>query len=113
MRELFNGVRYVMRAGCPWRYLPGDLPPWEAVYQQMQRWIKAECFEALVHDVRELLRVAKGKKAQPTAVIMDGRTLRSTPESGHRAGFDGHKMTKGSKVHIAVDTLGHLARTAW
>lgn len=74
----------------------------------MQRWIKAECFEAIVHDVREMLRVAQGRKAQPTAVIMDGRTLRSTPESGHRAGFDGHKQTKGSKVHIAVDTLGHL-----
>ena len=108
LRDLFNGVRFVVRTGCPWRYLPGDMPPWEAVYQQMQRWIKAECFEALVHDVRELLRVAKGKKSQPTAVIMDGRTLRSTPESGHRAGFDGHKKTNGSKVHIAVDTLGHL-----
>ena len=77
-----------------WRYLPNDLPPWSAVYQQMQRWIKAECFEAIVHDVRELLRVAKGKQAQPTAVIMDGRVLRSTPESGQRAGFDKHKMTK-------------------
>ena len=94
LRDLFDAVRFVVRTGCPWRYLPGDMPPWEAVYQQMQRWIKAECFEAIVHDVRELLRVAKGKQSQPTAVIMDGRTLRSTPESGHRAGFDKHKMTK-------------------
>lgn len=108
LRELFNSLRYVVRAGCPWRYLPNDLPPWETVYQQMQRWIKAECFEAIVHDLREVLRVAQGRNAQPTAAIMDGRTLRSTPESGHRAGFDGHKTTKGSKVHIAVDTLGHL-----
>ena len=108
LRELFNGVRYVVRTGCPWRYLPGDLPPWEAVYQQMQRWIKAECFEAIVHDLREMLRVAQGRDAAPSAVILDSRTLRSTPESGHRAGFDGHKKTKGSKVHVAVDTLGHL-----
>ena len=108
LRELFNGVRYVMRTGCPWRYLPGDLPPWEAVYQQMQRWIKAECFEAIVHDLRELLRVAQGRGAAPSAAILDSRTLRSTPESGHRAGFDGHKKIKGSKVHVAVDTLGHL-----
>ena len=108
LRELFNGVRYVVRTGCPWRYLPGDLPPWEAVYQQLQRWIKAECFEAIVHDLRETLRVAQGRNAAPSAVILDSRTLRSTPESGHRAGFDGHKKTKGSKVHVAVDTLGHL-----
>jgi transposase len=108
LRELFNGVRYVVRTGCPWRYLPGDLPPWEAVYQQMQRWIKAECFEAIVHDLREMLRVAQGRDAAPSAMILDSRTLRSTPESGHRAGFDGHKKTKGSKVHVAVDTLGHL-----
>ena len=108
LRELFNGVRYVVRTGCPWRYLPGDLPPWEAVYQQMQRWIKAECFEAIVHDLRETLRVAQGRDAAPSAAILDSRTLRSTPESGHRAGFDGHKKTKGSKIHVAVDTLGHL-----
>ena len=72
------------------------------------RWINAGCFEAIVHDLGELLRVAQGKEAQPTAVVLDGRTLRSTPESGARAGFDGHKKTKGSKVHIAVDTLGYL-----
>lgn len=74
----------------------------------MQRWIKAECFAAIVHDLREMLRVAQAREAQPTAAIMDSRTLRSTPESGHRAGFDGHKRTKGSKVHLAVDTLGNL-----
>ncbi len=108
LREVFDGARYVIRTGCAWRYLPGDFPPWEAVYQQLHRWIKAECFEAMVHDLREVLRVAQGRDAQPTAAIMDSRTLRSTPESGQRAGFDGHKKTKGSKVHIAVDTLGHL-----
>ena len=62
----------------------------------------------IVHDLRQIIRVAEGKEPEPTAVIMDGRTLRSTPESGHRAGYDGHKKTKGSKVHLAVDTLGLL-----
>ena len=62
----------------------------------------------MVHDLRALLRTAEGRDPDPTAVILDGRTLRSTPESGHRAGYDGHKRTKGSKVHAAVDTLGHL-----
>ena len=47
MRQMFNAVRYVVRAGCPWRMLPNDLPPWESIYQQAQRWIKAGCFEAM------------------------------------------------------------------
>ena len=78
------------------------------MHQQAQRWIKAGCFEARAHDLREVLRVAAEKPAQPSAVILDGRTLQSTPESGHRAGYDGYKRKKGSKGHAAVDTLGHL-----
>src|ERR1700728_3172736 len=108
MRALFNAVRYMVRAGCPWRMIPNDLPPWQAVHQQAQRWIKAGCFEAMGHDLRQVLRMLADKKEEPSAVILDGRTLQSTPESGNRAGYDGYKRKKGSKVHAAVDTLGHL-----
>jgi transposase len=108
LREIFNGLRWLVRAGAPWRLLPHDLPPWEAVYQQTQRWLAAGCFEAIVHDLREMLRQAQGRKARPRAVIFDGRTLQSSCESGVRAGYDGYKRKKGSKVHMAVDTLGHL-----
>ena len=108
LREVFNALRYLVRTGCSWRYLPNDLPPWAAVYQQSQRWITAGCFEAIVHDLRALLRLARGRNPEPSAAIFDGRTLQSTPESGGRAGYDGHKRKKGSKVHMAVDTLGHL-----
>jgi transposase len=83
-------------------------PPWQNVYQQAQRWIKACSFEAMAHDLRELARLARGRNAQPSAAILDGRTLQSSPESGGRAGYDGYKRRKGSKAHIAVDTLGHL-----
>jgi len=108
LREVFNGLRWIVRTGAQWRWLPHDLPPWQIVYQQAQRWIKAGSFELLVHDLRELLRLAAGRKEQPTAAILDSRTLQSTPESGDRAGYDGAKRRKGSKVHLAVDTLGHL-----
>lgn len=108
LREVFNALRWLVRAGAPWRLLPNDLPPWPAVHQQTQRWIAAGCFEAIVHDLRAVLRQADGRAPQPTAVILDGRTLQSTPESGHRAGYDGHKRKKGSKIHAAVDTIGHL-----
>jgi len=88
--------------------MPHDLPPWETVYQQTQRWLKAGVFEEMIHDLRVLLRLSKDRSSEPTAAILDSRTLRSTPESGHRGGYDGHKGKKGSKVHAAVDTLGHL-----
>ncbi len=108
LREVFNGLRWVVRTGSPWRYMPHDLPPWEAVYQQTRRWLQAGVFEAVVHDLRVLLRLSKSRAPEPTAAILDSRTLRSTPESGSRRGYDGAKRKKGSKVHAAVDTLGHL-----
>jgi len=108
LREVFDAVRYVARSGCAWRMVPGDLPPWAAVYQQFRRWLDAGVFEALVADVQLIVRVWAGRKGQPTAICIDSRTLQSTPESGGRAGYDGAKRRKGSKVHIAVDTLGHL-----
>jgi len=62
----------------------------------------------MAHDLRKVLRLLAEREAAPTAVIYDGRTLQSTPESGARAGYDGYKRKRGSKVHAAVDTLGHL-----
>lgn len=108
LREVFNALRWVVRTGAQWRWLPHDLPPWPVVYQQTQRWLRAGVFEDLVHDLRAVLRLAEGRNEAPSAVILDGRTLQSSPESGARAGYDGAKKRRGSKVHIAVDTLGNL-----
>lgn len=94
--------------GASWRMMPHDLPPWPVIYQQMQRWLAAKVFEELVYDLRSVLRIAEGRQEMPTAAIFDSRTLQSTPESGSRAGYDGAKRRKGNKVHLAVDTLGHL-----
>ena len=108
LRDQFDALRYVVKTGCQWDFLPHDFPPWTAVYQQARRWVAAGVFEAIAHDLRMILRLVAEREAQPTAVILDARTLRSTPASGGRAGYDGAKKTKGSKVHLAVDTLGHL-----
>ena len=108
LRAVFNALRWLVRSGAHWRMMPHDFPPWAAVYQQMQRWLRAGCFEAMVHDLRVLLREHAGREGQPSAIILDSRTMQSTPESGARAGYDGAKRRKGAKVHAAVDTLGHL-----
>jgi len=108
LREVFNARRWIVRTGAQWRLLPHDLPPWPAVYQQARRWLAARCFEAQVDDLRLLLRALAGRRPAPTAAILDSKTLQSSPESGGRAGYDGHKRKRGSKLHAAVDTLGHL-----
>src|SRR5262249_28329641 len=108
LREVFNGLRYLIKSGASWRMIPHDLPPWIIVYQQTRRWLEAGTFDALVADLRLLLRLHTGRSGQPSAVTLDSRTIQSTPQSGARAGYDGHKRRKGSKVHAAVDTLGQL-----
>jgi len=108
LREVFNGLRYIVRTGVQWRFMAHDLPPWHTIYQQTQRWLKAGLFEDIVHDLRMLMREIDGRNPHPSAAILDSRTVQSSPESGQRAGYDGHKRRKGSKVHIAVDTLGQL-----
>jgi transposase len=108
LREVFNGLRWMTKGGATWRMVPHDLPPWHAIYDQTRRWFNAGVFDAVVQDFREFLRMTQGKEKDPSAVIFDGRTLQSTPESGARAGYDGHKKKRGSKVHMAVDTIGHL-----
>ena len=108
LREVFNALRWMVRTGAQWRMMPNHFPPWWTVYQQTRRWLAAGAFEAMVHDLRVLLRLGDERAPDPTAVILDARTLQSTPESGHRAGYDGHKKKKGSKLHMVVDTLGHL-----
>lgn len=78
LREVFNALRWLARAGAAWRMLPNDLPPWPVVYQQFRRWEEAGCFEALVSDMRSIIRTAEGRCGQPSAVILDGRTLQSS-----------------------------------
>jgi transposase len=107
-RDVFDALRWLVKTGAEWRSMPHDFPPWSAVYQQARRWLAAGCFEATAHDPRGLLRPAEGRTAAPSAAILDGRTIQSTPESGARAGYDGHKRRNGSKVHTAADALGHL-----
>ena len=107
-REVFNAMRWIVRTGSQWRYMPHDLPPWQAVYQQTQRWFAAGVFDAMTQDLRRILRILAGRQEEPSAAIFDSRTLQCTPESGDRAGYDGAKKKNGSKVHMAVDTLGYL-----
>src|SRR5215212_2609171 len=74
LREVFNALRWLVRAGAAWRLLPHDLPPWPTVYQQTQRWLAAGVFEAMVDDLRAVLRLLDGREEEPSAIIIDSRT---------------------------------------
>ncbi|MGQ9483342.1 MAG: IS5 family transposase [Chloroflexus sp.] len=108
LRDVANGLRSMLRTGAPWRMLPTDVPPRPVVDHQTRRWLTAGVVAQMVHDVRMLVRDITDRTPQPRAVIVDSRTLQSTPASGGRAGDDGHIWRNGSTVHLAVDTLGHL-----
>jgi transposase len=108
LREVFNGMRYVVRGGQPWRMMPNDLPPWAAVYQQAQRWIAAGVFEAMTQDLRRILRLLDGRARSRRRRSSTAARSSRRPRAAGRAGYDGAKRRKGSKVHLAVDTLGHL-----
>ena len=92
LRAVFDALRYMLRAGCPWRLLPNALPPWQIVHQQAQRWLDAGVFEAMVHDLRMILRLVVDRPEQPTAAVLDARTRQGSIESGPRSGYDGHKI---------------------
>src|SRR5258708_31383028 len=106
LRDVFNGLRWIVRAGAPWRMMPNDLPPWYVVSQQTQRWLAADGFAVLVDDLRLVLREAQGRNRQPSAAIFESRTLQSTPESGGPAGYDWAKPGQRRQSGARVETLG-------
>jgi putative transposase len=106
-RHIFNGILYVLRGGIQWRFLPSDYGPWQTVYGKFRRWKKAGLWKALNDQLRLQVRKASGKRARPTACILDSQTVRSADHGGE-VGYDAAKKTKGRKRHLLVDTLGLL-----
>ena len=102
LREVFIGLRWIIRTSAQWRMMPNDLPPGYIVQQQTKRWLAAGVFEPIADNLRRIVRQSRVRSS------LDSCTLQSTPESGQGAGFDGAKKRRGRKVHVAVDMLGHL-----
>ena len=106
-RTIFNGILYVLRGGIAWRFLPKDYGPWQTVYGKFRRWKKAGLWKTLNDRLRTAVRQAHGKRARPTACILDSQTVRSADHGGE-VGYDAAKKTKGRQRHLLVDTLGLL-----
>jgi transposase len=105
MREINNGIFYVMRAGCPWRLLPSDLPPWSTIYRWFAKFRDEGRFERINHAVVMLDRERIGRQSNPTAAIIDSQSVKTTEAGGPR-GYDAGKKINGRKRHALVDTDG-------
>jgi putative transposase len=106
LREVFNGILYLLKTGCQWRMLPGDFPDWHIVYYYFSSWKRTGIIEVLQDALVEKTRLTDGRKEQPTVGIIDAQSVKSTLVSSESKGFDAGKRVKGIKRHIIVDTLG-------
>src|SRR6266446_5454274 len=108
LRSIFDAIFYVLRTGCPWRYLPCTFPPWQTVFYHFRRLRLKGTWFRLLTTLREAERERVGRHAQPSAAIIDAQSVKTVEEAAGICGFDAHKHVKGRKRHILVDTLGLL-----
>ena len=105
MREIVNGIFYVLRAGCPWRLIPSDLPPWPTLWRWFRLWRDDGLFARISHGLVVADRERRGREACPSAAVIDSQSVKTT-ESGGPRGFDAAKKILGRKRHAMVDTDG-------
>jgi putative transposase len=108
MRLTINAIFYITRAGCPWRYLPREYPPWQTVYGYFRTWRIDGVWERIHDRLRDLVREQEGRERQPTAAVLDTQSVKTTDRGGAERGYDAGKQVYGRKRHILVDVLGLL-----
>ena len=106
LRSIFDAIFYVLRTGCPWRYLPANFPPWQTVFYHFRRLRLKGTWTLLLRALHRAERERQGRHPDPSAASMDSQSVKTVEESSGVCGYDAHKHIKGRKRHILVDTLG-------
>lgn len=108
-REIVNAILYWVRAGCAWRMLPADLPPWRTIYGFFQRWSADGTIERLLRALTCAARAAMGRSPAPSAAVIDSQSVKAADTVATTSrGFDAAKKINGRKRHLAVDVCGFL-----
>jgi transposase len=108
-RDIVDAIRYLVKEGIQWRAMPADFPPFQTVYDALDRWQESGATEAMHHELRRQCRVAAGRKPAPTAAVIDSQSVKAAEEVARASrGYDAGKKINGRKRHIAVDTIGLL-----
>ncbi len=82
VRSVLNAIFYVNRTGCQWNFLPPDLPPWPAVYNQFRRWQSNGTWDKVHDALRDKLRTTASRNPQPTAAVIDAQSTKTTEKGG-------------------------------
>jgi putative transposase len=109
LRDIANGILYILRGGCAWRMLPHEYGPWSTVYDYFRQWRRAGLWEQINATLRERFRLRSGREACPSAGVLDSQSVKTTDRGGVH-GYDGAKRINGRKRHVLVDTLGLLLK---
>jgi transposase len=109
LRQIVDGIFYLLRTGCAWRYLPGEYGPWSTVFHYFRRWRLDSTWAQIQALLRERVRQQAQRQPTPSAAIIDSQSVKTTEQGGPH-GYDGGKKVNGRKRHILVDTLGLLLK---
>lgn len=114
LRELLNGIFYLLRTGCSWRMLPHDLLPWETVYSQFRAWKRQGAWEEVHCTLREFVRIGMGREPHPSALIIDSQSVRchfvscipagNTEKTTEKGGLAGTMRGRKSKAGRGISS---------